>query len=89
MVAALTGSDNKGYWRHWDVYDPNGKKLGRVPKNCLKPWPNQKKLKKRMSQEDPNGDAEPFKPDEWPKDPLLPKKPTTDDPDCPVDDFIE
>jgi RHS repeat-associated protein len=59
--------EDKGHWRHWDVYPPDddgkgggGKK--RFPENSKKGWPNQKKYKSDQCPVDPNGDAEPWVP---------------------------
>lgn len=52
------------HWRHWDTHDGPGGKHGHWPKKRVKPWPNQKRIKKRSNQcpADPSGDAREWRP---------------------------
>jgi hypothetical protein len=62
--------DDDGHWRHWDMQDGDGNKLGRWPPNSLKPREGQKRLGEDQSDIDPNGDAPP-----WTPDPFVPVSP--------------
>jgi hypothetical protein len=55
--------EDEFHWRHWDIQGPNGEKLGTLPQNRRKPWPNQKRPPyDGQSATDPSGDAPQWQP---------------------------
>lgn len=63
-------AEDDRHWRHWDIQDGDGNRMGRWPPNAKKPWPGQKRLKGDQSETDPSGDVPP-----WTPSPLVPVVP--------------